>query len=47
MHFSPVLQKKYHREMELYGMTGKNCNLKKFRPRFESPKNKFDKKVIQ
>ena len=46
MHFSPILQKKYHREMELYGFTGKNCNLKKFRPRFVSPKEKFDKKVV-
>lgn len=42
MHFSPMLQKKYHREMELNGLTGKNCNLKNFKPRFDSPKNKFN-----
>ncbi len=42
MDFSPVLQKRYHREMELNGLTGKNCNLKKLKPRFDSPKNKFN-----
>jgi len=40
--YAPVLQRKYHREMELNGLTGKNCNLKQFRPKFTSPRIKFD-----
>ena len=42
MAYAPALQKKYHRDMELNGLTGKNCNLKKFRPKFTSPRTKFD-----
>ncbi len=44
MAYAPALQKKYHRDMELNGLTGKNCNLKKFRPKFESPRKKFNQR---
>ena len=40
--YAPALQRKYHREMERDGLTGKNCNLKKFRPKFTSPRIRFD-----
>ena len=42
MAYAPALQKKYHRDMELNGLTGKNCNLKKLRPKFVSPSKKFN-----
>ena len=40
--YAPALQRKYHREMQMNGLTGKNCNLKQFRPKFTSPRIKFD-----
>ena len=40
--YAPALQRKYHREMQMNGLTGKNCNLKQFRPKFTSPRIRFD-----